>query len=134
MKKAVLLLVAFTACVGLKPTQAEPQSGRIITVTAGTAIRLTTATTRLTVNSISLQMRAGGTGVGYVLWAQPGVTCATATAGQLVVELGASPSSTVPGAQVLIDRSQIGGTDLRNWCVDGSANGDEIVVTWDRRP
>lgn len=130
-KTAIPSLVAILCWAGfyLAQLQAEPQLSQTITVTAGTAIRLSAGNIR--VNSFSVQMGAGGTGLGYLLYAQPATTCATATAGHLVAQMGAAASATQPGQQILVDRKDLGGTDLRRWCVDGSVNGDTIILSYD---
>lgn len=111
----------------------EPVNGRVITVTAGTAIRITTDPVLAT--SILFQMRTGGTGRGYVLYAPQGVTCANGGAGTTLVGEIAPASATAPGGSLSIpsNTDPVGGIYPRSFCVDGSNSGDGINVSWNVR-
>lgn len=113
-----------------------------LTIVAGTPQRLVSVDTPSPVyaNRLFIQGRAGSSpGVGYVLGGVPLTTTLDATsAAQLVAELAASPSATVPGGNFGDPPGNSGGinmtppNDLREWGIDASANG-VYVVSYDLR-
>lgn len=133
MRKSIAILAL---CLLVFATAAfpDPQVSRVVTFTTGTAVRISTTDTQ--VNSIFVQMLHGGSALGYVLFADPAVTCALATTGQLVAEL-APATATSPGGSYTFPsnstaQSASGGTNIRFWCVVGST-GDTAVVSYNVR-
>jgi hypothetical protein len=131
MKKLISLLV-LTAFFH-SPATSEPYFGRIVTVAAGTAVRLVGL--RTLASQLKIQMQTGGTGRGYVLWAAPDVTCSNGGAGTTLVAELSPATSTAPGGSITLPENQdpAGGVDVRNFCVDGSHTADTIVVSWNVR-
>ena len=130
MKKllAVLALIA----VGLT---ADPRLNQIITVAAGTPVRL--SSTHLYVTDITFQMAtASSGGIGYVcivsFTTTPAGACATA--GQLAVELSAG-TATVPGTPFTLTASQKQGPgiDLGTIWIDGAHTADTVIVTYNQQ-
>ncbi len=110
--------------------------GRIITIVAGTAERLTLNTNL--VNSITIQGLHGGTGLIYVLSASPQETMVKGNAGTcLIAELG--PATATAGTTPFSlpvngsGTTQAGGMDTHTIGVDGSHSGDTVAVSWDDR-
>lgn len=129
MRKLAILLVLL--CV---TGYSDPQVSRVVTFTTGTAVRV--ASTDTLVNSIFIQMLHGGTSLGYVLFADPAVTCLAATAGHLVAELSPA-TATGPGGSYAFPsngaaQSQSGGTNARFWCAQGTT-GDQAVISYNVR-
>lgn len=123
---AVFVLMAQTA-------RPEPWGGTTITVTAGTAQRLIPAPPQLLAVSISFQMAVASTGYGYVLFANPGTVCAVGGSGTTLIAQIGPGSSTSPGQQLVLPypaSPQNPKVNVRNYCVDGSVNGDHVTVTW----
>lgn len=142
MKRATSLILL--AILLVLPAATEPQDGRVITITAGTAIRLIlNPSTRDPVRANSLFIQAlhvasGTGGIIYVLNADPSITCTKGAAGTtLVAEL--SPATTAaPGGSFSFPSNgsattQSGGTDIRRFCLDGAQSGDTVVTSWDLR-
>lgn len=110
--------------------------GRIITITAGTPQRIVPG--RTLVNSITVQGLHAGTGLIYVLSAEPDVTMAKGGVGTaLIAELGpaTATSGTTPFPIPLNGEAvnQAGGTDLHYFGIDGANSGDLVAVSWDAR-
>ena len=120
---------------------AEPQQGRIITITAGTAIRLIlnpTTVKPVLANSMLIQVQHAGSGLVYVLNANPQQTCALGNATTTEVAELAPATSTEPGGSFTFPSNGSAtngssGFDVRYWCVDGSNSGDTVIVSWDVR-
>ena len=123
------------------PLRAEPQNGRIITITAGAAIRLilNPSTARaVQANSMLIQALHGGSGLIYILNCDPSITCVRGNAGTTLVAELAPATSTAPGGSFTFPTngsatSGSGGFDVRYWAVDGSTNGDTVATSWDLR-
>lgn len=119
------------------PALTEPQNGSIITITAGTAIRLTSV--RTMASSMLIQNIHGATvGITYVLYAPNGVTCANAGAGTTFVAELAAATSTAPGGAFTFpsnntSTTDAGGFNVANWCLDGGTNGTQVAVSYDQR-
>ena len=132
MKRLFTLLFAFLFF--LRSGSTEPWNGRTVTVAMGTAVRIVSISTR--VSEIRFQMLpASSGGVGYVLYAPVGVTCALGGAGTaLIAELPAA-STTAPSTPVIVPANPdpVGGLDLHGYCVDGAHTGDTILVSWNVR-
>ncbi len=126
---SILTLLFFLAA---SPTWTEPWGGRTITLTPGTAIRV--VGTRTLVSSLFFQMATGGTGVGYVLSAPIGVTCANGGAGTTLIATLQPATSTAPGGNATIPSNSdpAGGIDAQLYCVDGSA-ADGMIVSFNLR-
>lgn len=120
----------------------EPQNGVIITIAAGTAVRVIpnpSTANPVKANSIFIQpLHGSSTGLIYVLNAAPNVACSNGGAGTtFVAELGPS-TSTAPGSSFSFPSnptatSATSGFDLRYWCIDGAHTGDQVAVSWDIR-
>lgn len=134
--KRILAALAFILLAVL-PVRTEPQAGRIITITAGTAIRL--ATTKTLASSMLIQALPGSsTGLIYVLNSNPQATCANAGAGTTLVAELAAATTTAPGGAFTFpsngsSATQASGFDVQFWCIDGSHTGDTVAVSWDVR-
>lgn len=129
MKKLLALAVFFA--ISAYP---DPQVSRTVTFTTGTAVRI--SNNDVQANSIFVQMLHGGTALGYVLFAAPDVTCALATAGQLVAEM-APATATAPGGTFNFPsnstaQSGSSGTNVHFWCVGGTT-GDTAVISYNVR-
>jgi len=125
---SVVLLLALCAA----PTWTDPQISRVVTFTSGTAQRV--APTRTMANSLLVEMLPGSTGIGYVLYADPALTCVHTTAGQIVAEL-APGTATAPGGNFTFPSNndattQSGGSDMNWWCVEGTTS-DTAIVSYD---
>lgn len=131
MKK--LLALFSLAFLITAPLSSEPWGGKLITVTAGTAIRIVTISTR--VSSFVAQMATAGTGRGYLLYAPIGVTCTNGGAGTTLIAELQPATSTAPGGNVTVpsNTDPYGGIDLAGYCVDGSNSGDVINVAFNIR-
>ena len=134
MKKLIVaLLVGSLLAIPLFP---DVLLGKQITVTAGTAIRVTTG--NLMASSILIQMKHGGSGVGYVLYADPSATCNVGAAGTTLVAELAPANPLAPGGSFTYpsnndSTTQQGGFSPAYFCVDGSNSGDVIIVSWSQR-
>jgi hypothetical protein len=116
---AVLLLALSSVSTGAR-------FGRIITVTAGTPIRL--ATVRTIAARIMIQMLSGGTGRGYAMDGVPEGTTPVALTWPTVQM--APATATAPGG-TYTDTDSVGSSiDLSRIWVDGSQTGDTMVVTY----
>lgn len=136
MKRLFCILVALALwSTPLLPS--DSWNSRVITVTAGTAIRIVNNSVR--VDSIVFQMLHGATtGLGYVLNASPQVTCATGGVGTAQVAELAPATSTAPGQSVTVPSNgsatnSEGGLDLQWWCLDGATSGSTVLVSWNPR-
>ena len=134
MKRILSMILVAVVCVCTATS--EPQNGRIITITAGTAQRI--VTNRVMANSMLVQPLHGGTGLVYVLNAAPNFTCGNGSAGTtFVAELGPA-TTTAPGSTFTFPSNssgttQAGGFSLQYWCIDGAHSGDTVAVSWDQR-
>ena len=135
MNRIIALLAALILMVSTAST--APQTGRIITITAGTAIRI--ATKRTLANSMLIIPLPGeSAGNVYVLNANPQGTCNNGSAGTTFVASLAAATSSVPGASFTFPSNgssvtQQGGFDVQFWCIDGAHSGDTVAVSWDAR-
>ena len=132
MKKAIaaialMLLLALAAFP-------DPQVSQPIALTTGSAVRV--ANMDVQFNSLFIQMKHGGSNIGYVLFADPALTCSATTAGQVVAEL-APASATAPGGSFTFPSNGVanygsGGNNAHYWCVQGST-GDSVIVSYNMR-
>ena len=92
------------------------------------------ATSQTLADRIFVQMKTGGTGLGYVLYSDTGaVPPSKATDADIVAELGVA-SATGPGGSYS-DVQPGGGNciDVYGYWVDGAVNGDKIRVSYNAR-
>ncbi len=138
IKRTLALAALLLAIIQVGAT--EPMDGRLISITAATAIRviLNPATAApVMANSITIQpLLASSGGVVYVLSAPPDVTCANGGAGTTFVQELTAATSTVPGSVYNFPingsgTTQAGGFDVRYFCLDGAHTGDSVAVSWD---
>lgn len=130
MKIRVLIAALLLMAV---PGITEPWGGVSITLTPGTAIRIVKI--RTIVSSFIVQMApTSTTGVGYVLYAPPGVTCANGGAGTTLIATLATATASSPGGNVTIPSNPdpFGGADISGYCVDGAA-ASPVTVAWNLR-
>lgn len=123
--------LALTVLVpGLAFGQANNNGQRItttLTITAGTPIRLATSITLC--DRIVIEMKHGGSGLGYVMDGIPnGTTPAIATNNP--IELSAA-TSTGPGG-AYNDASALG-IDVSQIWIDGGNSGDKVIVWYFKR-
>ena len=119
----------------------DPQNGFIATISAGTAVRLISNPSKanpVMANSLFIEPLHGGTGLVYVLYAPPDVTCTNGGAGTTFVAELAPATSTAPGQSFTFPSNgtaaaEASGTDIRSWCIDGSHTGDTVAVSWNLR-
>lgn len=139
MKRTLAIIALILVSVSTGYT--EPQNGSIITITAGTAIRVILNASQanpVKANSILVQPLHGGTGLIYVLNANPSFTCSNGGAGTTFVAELAAATSTAPGQTFTFPSngtatSSSSGFDVRYYCIDGSHTGDTVAVSWDVR-
>lgn len=108
---------------------------RSITITSGTPVNVWTGTgaaetTPVMARAILLQMKHGGTGIGYVLAgiSRNRVPSASNSA-DLSAEL-APASATAPGGGYS-DSAEVTGIDVSRIWIDGSVSGDVVICTVD---
>lgn len=110
-----------------------------VTIAAGTPVRLAPvgAPRPVLVSELSIQSRAGNTGLGYVLGGVPiDVVADAANAKHLSQELAAAASNVLPGGLFTEPFAPAGGfntgveVDLREYAVDGSHTGDLYIVSY----
>ena len=129
--KKILCAVLLTV-LGSRVTYPEPWTGLQLTLTPGTAQRL--VKNSIIASSLFIQMNVGGTGVGYVLSAPIGVTCAKGGAGTTWIATLQAATSTAPGGNITIPSNPDpqGGINVALYCVDG-AQSDTVTVAWNQR-
>ena len=132
IKVTIAATVLSLLAVGLAIS--DPQVNRIQTFSTGTAYRV--ATTHTQINSLFVQSLPGNTGLIYILFADPSLTCVASTTSQIVAELGPG-SATQPGQSFTFPsndaaQSQAGGTDASFWCAAGST-GDSAIISYNIR-
>ena len=136
MKKAIVI-AALGILGALRGGASDAWNSKVITITAGTAIRVVNNSVK--VSSILFQMLHGGSGLGYVLNADPtNANCNKSTAATAFVAELAPASATAPGGSATVPSNgsattQQGGQDLQWFCVDGSNSGDTMLVSWSPR-
>lgn len=120
------LLLAFTAALSF----AQARVNRVITVTAGTAIRLSTSHTY--VDRIFIQMLTGGSGRGFVMDGVPlGTTPDRTNPAHLTAELQAATAVSPGGNYSDQAQNQSAATiDLAMIAIDGAVTGDKIIVSY----
>lgn len=134
MVTRIISILSLAALLAV-PMKTEPWGGKVITVASGTAVRLSVGRSLLA-SSIFFQMDVGATGVGYVLSAPIGTTCAYQGAGTtLIAKLNPGSTPTVVGGNATIPSNSdpAGGSDVTLYCVDGSHTGDGIITSWNLR-
>jgi hypothetical protein len=139
MKKLITIPLALLLMV--IPVKTEPQEGSVITITAGTAIRLIAnagTVQPVIANSLLIQPLHGGSGIVYVLNCSPSLTnCAKGSAGTTLVAELPPATSTAPSTGSFTFPSngtgtqQGGGFDVRYWAIDGGNSGDTVATSWD---
>jgi hypothetical protein len=114
--------------LGFEQTHAATNRvNRLITVTSGTPVRISSVVPSLA-TELFVQMAAGGSGKGYVMLGIPdGVTPSSSNAAQVTAEL-APATSTAPGGSLTDAPPQ--GLDVSQAWVDGSNSGDTIRVSY----
>lgn len=107
---------------------AQARTNRVITVTAGTPVRL--SPTHQTVDRIFIQMMTGGSGRGFVMDGIPlTVTPDRTNPTHLTAELQAA-TATSPGGNYA-DQAQGSSTiDIAMIALDGTQTGDKIIVSY----
>jgi hypothetical protein len=98
-----------------------------LTIAAGTPIRLATSVTLA--DRIVVEMKHGGSGLGYVMDGIPNGTTPSTTSNN-PIEL-APATSTAPGG-IYADSSAIG-IDISQIWIDGANSGDKVLVSYYRR-
>ena len=91
------------------------------------------ASTQTLADRFTVQMKTGGTGLGYLLCSNTGAIPSKANDADIVVEV-APATLTAPG--VAYRESQPGGgnaIDMGSLWVDGAHSGDQIRVSYGRR-
>jgi hypothetical protein len=131
MKRLLFVLAALILLVA--PASTEPWGGKAVTVSAGTAVRL--VPNRTIATSLFFQMKTGGSGKGYILYAPTSVTCALNGTGTTFIAELQPATSTAPGGNAVIPSNPdpYGGVDVSLYCVDGSNSGDVITTSWNTR-
>lgn len=108
-----------------------------ITITAGTAIRITTVQ-RTFANRLMIQSRHSNTGIIYVmLGVNPNTVCSASNSAHLSAELGPG-DATHPGASLSDPQGAQGNSppeaeDLSWACIDGTVSSDVALITYYRR-
>lgn len=134
LKRLVLICAVILALCSTGWT--EPWNGQLVTVTAGTAVRLTVRSPTL-VSSLFVQMLpASSGGVGYILYAPHGTTCHNGSDGTTLIATLSAATSTAPGGNAVLpfpadpQNPQI---DISNFCFDGAHSADTMTVSWQLR-
>ncbi len=132
MLKKLLLVTTLLLCAA-SPTWTEPWGGKVVTIAAGTAARVTTRPTLA--SSLFFQAQTGGTGVIYILYAPPDIVCSNGGAGTTLIATLQPATSTAPGGNAVIPSNPdpAGGVDISGYCTDGSHTGDTVVVSFNLR-
>jgi hypothetical protein len=123
-----LLIVLMVACVVIYP---DTLISNTVTLTS-TPQRVTTSSTLA--SSVWFQMQPGSTSTGYVLFANPAVTCSLSTTTQIVATL-APGTATAPGDGYSYPTATPNGgqTVAPNWfCVAGTSP-DTMIVSYSAR-
>ena len=127
MLKRIALIVLLAV-----PMLPEPWGGKTFTVAAGTAARIVSPVKTLA-TQLTVQMDVSATGIGYLLYAPPSVTCSNGGAGTTLVTKIIPGSGSNPGVAVTIPLPASPSNpkiDIQNYCLDGSHTGDGIIVSW----
>jgi hypothetical protein len=130
LKKISLIVLVLALALPLRP---EPWGNQTITVTAGTAQRLNVAQGTLATSLFAQMLPASSGGVGYLLFAQHGVTCSNGGAGTTLIATLAAATSTAPGGNVTIPfpaSPQNPKIDVSLYCFDGATSGNTIGVSF----
>jgi hypothetical protein len=136
MKKSISLLTLGLLFAGTM-VPSDAWNSKVITITSGTAIRVVNNSVKA--SSILFQMLDGGSGLGYVLNANPqNANCNKASAGTAWVAELAPATVTAPGGSATVPSNgsattEQGGQDLQWFCVDGAHSGDTVLVSWNPR-
>lgn len=128
-----LSLIALLVVAAARPTWTEPWGGQQFTMTSGVAQRVVNKTT--IVSSLFIQMATGGSGVGYILYAPPDVTCALNGAGTTLIAELQPATSTAPGGNAVIPSNPDpqGGIDAHGYCIQGAHTSDVMTVSFNLR-
>lgn len=121
--------IVILICLMIVPANTEPWGGVHLTLTPGTAQHFVKTPTRAL--SLYIQMDAGGSGIGYVLFAPPNVTCTYNGAGTTLITKLSAATSTSLGGNVMISgvNSPDGRVSVEQYCVDG-AQADPVIVSF----
>ncbi len=101
---------------------------KIITITAGTPIRVTESKCLASSFMVQPKVSASG-GVVYVIMGVPAADTPVATEG---IELVAAPTnpSFPPFSYIVPDPFSGERVDMNELCIDGAHTGDKVLVTW----
>lgn len=114
----------------------------ILTGLNGTLMIHSGPVARTMCRALSIQMKAGGSGLGYVMdgiygvqddGVSPRIPDKTQST-DVTAQIGASPSATQPGGQygdAYVLPNGAAGVDVSRTWVDGSNNGDVITISYD---
>lgn len=135
--KWTLKSIALLAILVVLPILDAERINTQIVIVAGTPVRV--SATKYLVNRLMIQSRAANTGLIYVMMGvKSTVTCDATNTTQLSAELGPGTPALHPG-QTLSDPQGANGNspadaeDLNQLCLDGTASGDKVLLTfWHR--
>ncbi len=133
--KRLLLISAVTLALCLTGWT-EPWMGQLVTVNAGTAVRLTVRNPTLATSLFAQMLPASSGGVGYILYAPKSVSCSNGGAGTTLVATLAPATATAPGGNAVIPfpaDPQNPSINVADYCFDGSHTGDTMTVSWNLR-
>lgn len=131
LKKLSLIALLFELIT--IPMRSEPWGGQTITVTAGTAQRLNVRQGQLATSLFAQMLPTSSGGVGYLLFAQKGVTCSNGGAGTILIATLAAATATAPGGNVTVPwpaNPQNPKVDVSLYCIDGAHSSDPVGVSF----
>ena len=132
MLKKLFLIVLVIPLIAIH-IGAEPWGGQTITVTAGTAQRLNVRSPTLVTSLFFQMLPASSGGLGYVLFAQKGVTCSNGGAGTTLIATLSGATTSSPGGNVTLpfpSNPQNPKLDASLYCVDGATSGNGVAVSF----
>jgi hypothetical protein len=139
-RKVKRLIVAAMFLASTLPIGADPQNGRVLTVTAGTPVPLIPNASQVNpviASSIFIQALHNGAGIIYILNCNPQTTCSKGNATTILVAELSPASPTSPGGWFRFPSNGQNGsggtTDVRYWQIDGTNSGDTVATSWDLR-
>lgn len=131
--KWTLKSIALVSLLAILPVLDAERINQQITITAGTPIRVSGS--KYLVNRLFVQSRATNTGLIYIMMGVPTANaCSASNTTQLTAELG--PGSTTSPGQSFSDPQGANGNspadaeDLGQMCIDGTVNGDRVLVSY----
>ena len=134
MKKLLLISAVILALASTGWT--EPWMGQLVTVNAGTAVRLTVRNPTLSTSLFVQMLPAASGGVGYILYAPKAVACSNGGAGTTLIATLTAATSTAPGGNAVIPwpaDPQNPSINVADYCFDGSHSTDTMTVSWNLR-